>query len=151
MCILGGAPLEKSCPPCNDVMMSSIWIEEWSVCVYMSLSPIHVSRFILRHSSPGGEQTKGAWVIRPPPTVGPLTQTAQWHQAEQQPAKKHQQFHALKHTPCTVKDYTHHIFIIVGGTRSRGQVNTFCLAAYEQDHLCGMYIKSISSMFASEN
>lgn len=65
--------------------------------------------------------------------------------------QKHQQFHALKHTPSTVKDYTHHIFIIVGGTWSQGQVNTFCLAAYELGHLCGMYIKSISSVFASEN
>ena len=59
--------------------------------------------------------------------------------------------YALKHTPSTAKDYTHHTFIIVGGTWSQGQVNTFCLAACERGRLCGMYIKSISSVFASEN
>lgn len=57
----------------------------------------------------------------------------------------------LKHTPRSLKDYTHHIFIIVGGTWSQGQVNTFCLAAYEKSHLGGMYIKSFSSVFASPN
>lgn len=85
--IRGGATQEKSHPLCNDVMMSSIWMKEWSVCVYMSLSPKRVPRFILWHCSWGGVQTKGAWVIRPPPTEDPLTQTAQWHQAKQQAAK----------------------------------------------------------------
>lgn len=144
------------------VMISSIWTQEWSVCVYTSWSPKRVPRPVLWHSSPGGEQTKkSAWAIRTPPTAttpteDPLTQTAQWHQAEQRPAKNTHSFactytHALKHTPSTVKDYTHHIFIIVGGTWSQGQVNTLCLAAYEKGHLCGMYIKSISSVFASAN
>lgn len=63
----------------------------------------------------------------------------------------HAPTHTLKHTLRLVKDYTHHIFVIVGGTWSQGQVNTFCLAAYEKSHLCGMYIKSISSVFASAN
>lgn len=137
-------------------MISSICTQEWSVCVYISWSSKRVPRLVLWHCSPGGEQTKGAWAIRTPPAEDPLTQAAQWHQAEQRPAKNTPSFtfthtHTLKHTPSTVKDYTHHIFIIVGGTWSQGQVNTFCLAAYERGHLCGMCIKSISSVFASAN
>lgn len=90
-----------------------------------------------------------AWVIRPPPAEDPLTQTPEWHQAEHKPAKFTSHFMHLN-TPSTVKDYSHHISIIVGGTWSQGQVNTLCLAARERHYLCGRDIKRIWSVFTSK-
>ena len=136
------------------VMISSIWAQEWSVCVYTSWSSKRVPRPVSLAPRPGrradarrlGNQDTAYWKsIRADCTVAPGGAAT----CQKTPTCTYT--HALKYTPSPVKDYTRHIFIIVGGTWSQGQVNTFCLAVYEKGCLCGMYIKSISSLFASAN
>lgn len=111
---------------CNDVMMSSIWIQEWSVCVYASLSPKRVSGFTLAAQE---ERRPKALVqsATPPPTPTPPLHPSRWgsitaertvapSRAVSEPKETRRRFNAPQHTPGTVKDYGRHIFIIVGGT-----------------------------------
>lgn len=56
--------------------------------------------------------------------------------------QKRRRSNALKHTPRTVKDDAHHIFVIVGGTWSQGRVDTFCQAGHES-----IYVECIPKAF----
>lgn len=54
-------------PLCNDVMMSSIWIEEWSVCVYITRLRIHSPASQPRRSADERRSGNQATSPTPPP------------------------------------------------------------------------------------
>lgn len=105
-------------PLCNDVMMSSIWMEEWSVCVYIARLRIHSPASQPRRSA--DERRSGNQATSPTPSAprrrGSITAECTVAPSRAASGQKRRRSNALKHTPRTVKDDAHHIFIIVGGT-----------------------------------